>query len=407
MKTINAILPVLAIVLFCSANTTAQNKPAKLAVFSIDGATLASNKKKIKAGDTRLMPAYKQLLDDAATALKYQPVSVMEKVNFPPSGDKHDYMSIAPYFWPDSSKPNGSPYINKDGQINPEVQEYKDKIYLAAVCDAVSTLSLAWYFSNDVRYADHAAKLLRVWFLNPETKMNPNLNFAQAVKGRTTGRGYGLIDTRHFVKLIDGIGLLNNAPCWKAKDQAGMNDWFAQFLDWTETSKNGREEMNTANNHGVWYDQQRLSFALFIGKTEQAKQVVLSAQSRLDKQMDDNGSFPLEMARTISLHYTVFIVDPYFTIAHLAQNIDMDMWNYISPSGKSLKKGFDVLLPYLLHEKKWEGQQIKDFDYEQAVPILVTAAEKYNCNTCKKGIHSIMGEKTKTLRLHLLTNIDF
>lgn len=353
------------------------------------------------------MPAYNKLLKDAEKALAFQPVSVMEKAKFPPGGDKHDYMSIAPYFWPDSTKPAGAPYINRDGLVNPEVREYKDKIYLAAICENVSTLSLAFYFSDDSRYAEHAAKLMRIWFLNPGTRMNPNLNFAQAIQGITTGRGYGLIDTRHFVNLVDGIGLLNGAASWTSTDQAGMKDWFTRFLDWMQTSKNGMEEMNTTNNHGVWYDEQRLSYALFTGNTALAKQIVASAESRLDKQMDDKGGFPLEMKRTISLHYTVFVMDPFFTIAQLARNIGVDFWKYESPSGKSLKKGFNVLIPYLVEEKKWEGPQILKFNFAEAVPLLLQGAKEYDCTSCKSRVSKIPGEDAKSSRLHLLTDLDF
>ncbi|MEO6734676.1 MAG: alginate lyase family protein [Ferruginibacter sp.] len=392
-----------AVCLLCKAvvNGHASQPPV---VYSLDAKVLENNKIKLRKKDIGLLPAYEQLLKEAAQALAYEPVSVMEKADVPPSGDKHDYMSIAPYFWPDSSKPNGVPYMNRDGLVNPEVKQYKDKIYLAEICDAVSTLALAWYFSGDERYAAHAAKLMRVWFLNPETKMNPNLNFAQAIKGKTTGRGYGLIDTRHFVKLIDAIGLLNGAANWLPADQAGMQGWFTSFLDWMHTSKNGIDEMNTANNHAVWYDLQRLSIALFVGKKELAKQIVASATGRLDKQMDEQGSFPLEMKRTISLHYTVFVLDPFFTIAQLSQHTDFDFWNYESPTGKSLKKGFNVLVPYLLGEKKWEGPQILSFKFEEAIPLLIEGAKHYSCTGCRQQVNKLLGEEASNSRYHLLTD---
>lgn len=407
MKTkLNTLL--LMCVILVNVNRLQGQTPKKYpAVFTMNAATLTANKQKIKAGDASLLPAYKKLLKDADKALQFQPVSVMEKINNPPSGDKHDYMSIAPYFWPDSSKPGGIPYINKDGQINPEVNEYKDKIYLAALCDEVSTLALAWYFSGDERYADHASKLLRVWFLDTTTKMNPNINFAQAVKGRSTGRGYGLIDTRHFVRLIDAIGLIQNAPSWTINDQKGMEKWFGDFLEWMQTSKNGLAEMHTINNHRVWYDEQRLSYALFIGDTSLAKKVVQAVKEQLEKQMDADGTFPLELKRTISLHYTVFVLEPFFTIADLAENVGEDFWNYVTPDGKSLRKGFEAVLPYLLQQKEWTKQQIKPFDYKEAIPILIQGIKHFDCKSCRNHVNKIAGDEASTLKLHLLTDVDF
>ena len=375
-------------------------------IFSYDAGVLSVNKSKIKARDASLLPAYEQLLKDAEKALNFKPVSVMEKTNTPPGGDKHDYMSLAPYHWPDPSKPGGIPYIRKDGETNPEVKEYKDKEYLPKVCEAVNTLALAYYFSDDNKYADHAEKLIRVWFLDKKTRMNPNLNYAQAIKGINDGRGAGLIDSRHLIKLVDGIGFLNNSKNWTAEDQRGMIKWFSDFLNWMQTSKNGIDEMNAKNNHGVWYDAQRLSFALFTSQNDLAKNIVLNVQSRLDKQMDDNGNFPAELERTNSFHYSVFVVEPLFIIAQMAKHTAVDLWTYTSTSGKSLKKGFDALLPYMTKEKKWTGKQIKDFDFEEAIPLLVYGAGRYNCSTCTAAIKNNMSGKREKLRIQLVTNIN-
>ena len=226
------LLLVATIVFSCTATKAIEEPGRTPTVFILNADVLKKNKAAIAIKDAALLPAYKKLLKDADKALKEGPFSVMEKKNNPPSGDKHDYMSLAPYFWPDPSKPDGLPYIRKDGQTNPEVKEYKDKEYQPKLCEMVNTLGLAYYFSNDEKYAEHAATLLKVWFLNPETKMNPNLNFGQAIKGVNTGRGAGLIDVRHYMKLIDAIGLLHRSKHWTEKDQQGMKDWFAAFLHW-------------------------------------------------------------------------------------------------------------------------------------------------------------------------------
>ena len=207
----------------CSSTKAVQQKEDP-SVFTMDAKTLLKNKSRIHAKDPELMPSYKLLLKDADKALAWGPVSVMEKKNNPPSGDKHDYMSLAPYHWPNPDTKDGLPYIRKDGQTNPEVKEYKDKEYQPKLCGDAHTLALAYFFSGEEKYAEHAAKLIRVWFLDTATRMNPNLNFGQAIKGHNTGRGAGMIDTRHYVKLIDAIGLLKGAKSWTGKDDQGMKE---------------------------------------------------------------------------------------------------------------------------------------------------------------------------------------
>jgi hypothetical protein len=160
--------------------------------------------------------------------------------------------------------------------------------------------------------------------------------------------------------------------------------------------------MNAQNNHGVWYDAQRLSLALFIDSTALAKKIVTSAEHRLDYQMDDEGKFPKEMERTIALHYNVFALNAFFLIAAMAEKLNIDFWHYQSPSGKSLKKGFDFLYPYISQEKPWPGQQIKDFNFEEGYEILTAASKKYNCRKCMQVIDDLAGNKAAKLRLNLL-----
>lgn len=395
-------LKILLFACLCYLNASADSGPGKSTVYVLDAKLLKTNKARINRNDPSIMPAYKQLIKDADKALQFAPVSVMEKTSLPPSGNKHDYMSLAPYWWPDPSKPGGLPYIRKDGQTNPEVQEYKDKEHMPKLCEVVHTLALAYYFSGNPAYAAHASKLLQVWFLDTATRMNPNLNFAQAIKGTNTGRGAGLIDTRHFIKVIDAVGLMQDTRHWKPEQQHGMQKWFAEFLHWMQTSANGLDELDANNNHGVWYDAQRLSMALFIDSTQLAKKIVLNAMNRLDKQMDNTGRFPAEMQRTISLHYTVFVMNAFFTIAQMADEAGMDMWNYTSPSGKSLKKGFDALQPYILEEKKWDGQQIKEYNAEDGYILMKEGALRYNCKKCDEGIKQTAADKAPRLRIQLL-----
>src|SRR5262249_5023280 len=156
-----------------------------------------------------------------------------------PSGDKHDYVSMAPYFWPDPAKKDGLPYVRKDGKVNPERDKY-DGPLLKKMTAAVGTLGLAWYLTGEEAYAEHAAKLLRVWFLDPGTRMNPHLNYGQFIPGLTEGRGTGIIDTVSLLKVVDAAGLLEGSRAWTAADRKGLEAWFHDYLRWLRTSKNGK-----------------------------------------------------------------------------------------------------------------------------------------------------------------------
>lgn len=354
-----------------------------ICTFNLQFSTFAQNRTHlIYAKDTNYKKAYNALISEAEKALKYGPVSVMEKNEVPPSGSKHDYMSLAPYHWPDPTKKDGLPYMRKDGETNPEVKLYKDKDYLPELCSQIYTLALAHSYSGEKKYNNHAIKLIRVWFLDTATKMNPNMNFGQAIKGQNTGRGAGLIDARNFIKVIEAIELMNKEEAYPKKDLKNMQVWFADFLQWMETSKNGKEEMNAKNNHGVWYDALRLSIALFNNQKEAATKIIANAQVRLANQMDDNNRFPLEMARTTSFHYSVFVIDAFLKIATMAESIGVDFLANTVNSKHTLKAAVDEMVPYLVQEKQWDGPQIKPFDYKEGVSILRFSSNKFSCAKC-------------------------
>lgn len=364
---------------------------------SNDSFSLKKVKSLIESGDSKMQAALNELVKAADVALTYRPVSVMEKKNNPPSGDKHDYMSLAPYFWPNPETKDGLPYIRKDGQINPEVNEYKDKEYLPQLCSTLETLGLAYYFTNDKRYASHASKLINVWFLDPSTKMNPNLNFGQAVKGQNDGRGAGLIDTRHLIKVVDAVSFIANSSAWSSSQDLQLKSWFAQFLNWMETSKNGVDELDATNNHGIWYDAQRLSFALYTGNKKAVSAIIESAQKRIAAQMNGDGFFPAELARTTSLHYSLFVVEAFIKVAQLSKNTNVNFWNYTAPNGNSLEKACDVLMPYLLKQKEWTGEQIKPFNFDEANSLFIAVAAKKNCVPCFENIYK--NSKYKLLQI--------
>src|ERR1044072_2382932 len=175
-------------------------------------------------------PAWQQLFARANKALAGPIYSVVDKTRVPPSGDKHDYMSMGPYWWPDANRPNGEPYIRRDGEVNPERNgDAFDATRMERMCNAVDALSLAYYFSDDRRYAVKAAELVRAWFLAPATRMNPNAKFAQGVPGRTPGRGAGVLDTTRLTRVVEGIGLIGPAKVLSGQELAGLERWFTDY----------------------------------------------------------------------------------------------------------------------------------------------------------------------------------
>lgn len=351
----------------------------KAPTFLLDGTFLAQQKAQSKQGDAAVQQALEALIQQARQTLNHPTYSVTYKSKVPPSGDKHDYMSVGPYWWPDSTKPDGLPYIRKDGRINPERYTIKDATYLHQLCVDVQQLAVTYYFTEDETYARRAAELLRVWFLNPETRMNPNLNYGQAIPGVTDGRGIGLIDSRYFAVLVDAVQLLKPSKAWPKAEHQALQSWFRTFLDWMQTSPVGKDEADEHNNHGTYYDFQAVAMALFIEDTDLARRM-LEKQTlpRISSQFAVDGSQPHELARTVSWGYCVMNLQGFFGLALLAENLNMNLWTYETPEGKGLKKAFLWLLPYAEGKKPWTHQQIKAMHREEFIPLQALAARKYS-----------------------------
>lgn len=325
------------------------------------------------------LPAQAKLERDAQKALTSGPFSVVTKAVTPPSGDKHDYMSQAPYFWPDPNKPNGLPYIRRDGERNPEIDKITDHRVMDQMAAAVETLALAYHFKHDEVYAQKATQLLRAFFLDPETRMNPNLQFGQGIPGISTGRGIGLIETRGLTRVTDAIGQLKGSKAWTSTDQKEMETWFDRFLQWMLESKYGRDEAAAKNNHGTYYDVQVVSFALFLGKQEFAKSVLETAKTkRIAAQIEPDGRQPLELARTKAWSYSVGNLDGLMVLAQVGEKLGVDLWNYQTRDGRSIRKALDWLAPFANGEKKWTYQQLGDWPPQMLFPLIRRAAAHYH-----------------------------
>jgi len=309
--------------------------------------------------------ALRALIDQADKALSQSPVSVMEKEELPPSGDRHDYMSVALYAWPNPDTPDGLPYISKDGEISPVAYAIPDKRNKGTMQSMVETLSLAYYFTEDERYAEHAALMLRTWFIDPDTRMNPNLNYAQAWPGLDDGRPYGIIDFAGFSLLPDYLTLIEGSPHWSSEDDTAIRRWLREYLDWLHDSDFGVVIRNCSNNHGSWYDCQVAAIALYLGDAPLARETCEAAKTRrIAAHIKPDGSQPQELRRTKSWDYSIYNLQALVRLAQIAEHTGtsdeppVDLWGYVSKDGASLKAAIDFLVPYALEPESWEHKQI-------------------------------------------------
>jgi hypothetical protein len=290
------------------------------------------------------------------------------KERIPPSGTKHDYMSLARYFWPDPAKPDGLPYIQRDGESNPELEKL-DRVRLGTFAERVTTLSLAWYFSGDGRYAQKATELIRIWFFNKATKMNPNLNYAQVVMGRfkDKGRCYGVIDTYSFVEMLDAVQLLEQSEAFTPTDSKKLKEWFSRLLDWILTSEQGRQEASQTNNHAIAHDAQVIAFAMYAGKREIAGRIIKEfPEKRIFTQIEPDGRQPQELRRTLAFGYSQFNLHHMIDVFLMGRKIGLSIDNSISPDGRSFYKAVDYITPYLGKDlSQWPYEQISDWEGKQ------------------------------------------
>ncbi|RDC66033.1 alginate lyase family protein [Adhaeribacter pallidiroseus] len=376
MKTFTQSISILLVfLLIFTLRGTAQLRPN---TFLMNADLLMQNKFKINAGNEQCLSALKVLLSATAPSLIRTPYSVVNKSITPPSGDKHDYISLAPYWWPDPNSATGLPYIRKDGQSNPEASNIKDNTYIRDLCKDIRLLGLSYYFTDDEKYASKAAELLKVFFLNSATRMNPNLKYAQLIRGDSRVYGTGTVDTEQLPELIDGVQLLIGSSSWTSENQEALQEWFNQYLNWLMDSEAGKLASASPNNIGTFYNLQIVSYALFTGNKALAKSIIeLQTYNRLDGQFKSNGEQIYELARTNSWTYCNKNLKGWFNLASCAENVGINLWNYTSASGKSLKNAFQWMMPYVTRTKVWDFDQIGDFKIEYFTPVARTASAIY------------------------------
>lgn len=369
-RTLSLRLVVLGLTLFGCSSTEIDDR-----LLLLDPSALANARKAYRTAPAALPFAVQEVIVEANAALTAPLVSVMDKEEVPPSGDKHDYMSLGPYWWPDPSKRNGLPYIRRDGEVNPEAKKYGDNKRLDEMVDRLQALALAFHITQEASFAEKAIQQIDTWFLAPDTRMNPNLNYGQAIKGVVEGRGIGIIETYQFRYLIDALTLLGTSDHWTATLDSGMNAWFSDYLTWLQESQYGKDEAGWKNNHGTAYDVQVSCIALYLGRDDQAREVIGNVlQRRIATQVEPDGSQPFELERTKSWGYSNMNLAALVELAHLGRRVGVDLWNASTADGRSIRGAVGFLLPYAKRDKEWTWPLLEPLDPERLYYALSMAA---------------------------------
>lgn len=336
-------------------------------------------KKAFINNDARVLPYINSIIGSSEQYFGNKPFNIVkDKGHVAPSNDPRDYISLSRYWWPDPQKKDGLPYIRHDGKSNPELEKY-DYRKITELEKAVSTLGILYYITGSDKYAKRASEILHEWFLDSVTGMNPNMTYAQYIPGTSYIRGTGILDARSIVYALNGAKLIEGSKYWTVNDKKALQEWVKVFLYWMQNSTQGLMEQNAQNNHGLWYDFIRMGMSLYIDDFSSVKFIIEnSLYKRLDAQQEINGSFPHELARTLGLSYTTFVLDAFYESSEIALKVGIDMWNHTSATGRSIARGVEFAYPYYLEPQKWPFEQISPFEKERGSMALYVAGLKLN-----------------------------
>ena len=306
-----------------------------------------------------------RILRAAQEYLVLKPVTITAFPADRSAGGLHDYFSQADYFWPNPQDPNG-PYVNRDGLSNPDNFDGHRKMMIG-LSKQMPALTAAWMLTGERRYAERACDHLTAWFVKAETRMNPNLQYAQAVKGVSTGRSYGIIDTLHLVEVARAASLVAT-EAMKASDRAAMLAWFRQYLEWLSTSELGNAERDTKNNHAICWALQAAEFARLVGYESVRREVYRRYREVLlpDQEAAD-GSFPKELARTKPYSYSIFNFDVMAGLCQSLRGLAPDATHFALADGRGLGRAAEFIYPYIEDKSTWKWA--KDVEHFDALPV--------------------------------------
>lgn len=337
-----------------------------------------------------IRPTIESIRDRANKLVQAEAPTVTKTETLPPSGDPHDYLSQARYWWPNPDTEDGLPYVERDGKSNPEIYEL-DRPRVTRLVDGVEALTLAAYLTGSEEYAENARRFLRTWFLDPETRMNPHLEYAARIPGRTEGAGFGVLDTRDFRLLVDYIRLLAYSGMIESPELDGLRTWFDEFATWLLESENGEAAATYYNNHAPWYDAQLVPILLFVGREELAGHLLRYGrilERHIVAHITPQGDQPAETARERPLHYSVFNLRALCSLATVAESFGRNAWSF-DMQGRSLKAAIDRVVSALETHEWGKNTAVDDIDQEEVFVVLLRAAEAFSKPKYRKTAQSL------------------
>ncbi|MBP8305482.1 MAG: alginate lyase family protein [Phycisphaerae bacterium] len=311
-----------------------------------------------------------RVLRFADPVLDAVPGSVTEDRCARSAGGAHDFYSEGDYWWPDPNNPDG-PYVQRDGLSNPD-NFSAHRHAMVRLSRITAALTAAYRITGEAGYARAAVRHLRVWFLDDGTRMNPHLLYAQAIQGRCTGRGIGIIDTIHLAEVAQSILVLEEAKAIPAEDLRGLKAWFSDYLNWIQTHPYGQDERKAQNNHGTCWVMQASAFARLVGNDQVLGQCRdLFVNKLLPEQVEADGSFPRELARTKHYCYSLFNLDVMGIAAHILSTPDRNLWTAENAKGGGLKRAMAYHYPFIADKSKWPFKP--DVLYFDLFPVRMPA----------------------------------
>ncbi|ODN78041.1 hypothetical protein L202_05124 [Cryptococcus amylolentus CBS 6039] len=359
------------------------------------GQLLGAAKTKLQGGDADLQQDLDNLVKQAKKYLKKGPWSVTNNQMSVPNGTIHDYASQAPYYWPNNWETPESgevcPYVKRDGYVNPEASLYTSKQDRADMFTASYSLALAWYYTDTPAYREHAAQVIKAWFLDEDTAMTPHLKHSQIIPCENDGRAIGILDfSEQYTTVLDAAAILSTVydASWNSETEKAFKAWNQEFLTWLTDSEFGKKELAATNNHGTFARQQIAGIAAYVGQNDLAAAMAQGAKAIVDSQIESDGSQPLELSRTRSWHYSCFNLVAHARLADIAHQVGVDLWGYKGEQGQSILGAIDYLIPYASTDgETWPYKELSFIGY--GASDLVNAAADQGDEMAKAALPSL------------------